>query len=128
MELEDVAERDRLIECAVESGATAVVTRAWVAGVLGMASSLPASLSGPAAAAMPLAEYVVSMPCFSCRNLRPAIDLRVVRLCDACLSEIYAATDRAALVGVEGGERDGAASSSTTAPPASRALDAPTTS
>jgi ParB family chromosome partitioning protein len=110
MELEDVGERDRLIECAVESGATASVTRAWVAGVLGMASSLPVELSSRVAAALPLAEYVVHMPCFACRQSQPAIDLRVVRICDGCLQEIYAASDRASVGVAEGGGVNGPAS------------------
>jgi ParB/RepB/Spo0J family partition protein len=88
MELEDIPERDRLIGCAIESGATAIVTRAWVAGVLGMAAYLPDEMSSRSAAAMPLAEYVVRMPCFCCREESPAIDLRIARICDRCIADI----------------------------------------
>ncbi len=103
MELEDTLERDRLIACAIDSGATATVTRAWVAGVLGMASHMPEELSSKSSAAMPLAEYVVRMPCFACRVAFPALDLRVVRICDGCLDEIGQAVaqveDRAGIGG-----------------------------
>jgi ParB/RepB/Spo0J family partition protein len=95
MELEDVAERDRLIGCAIESGATAVVTRTWVAGVLGMAASMPEELSLRSLASMPLVEYVVKMPCFSCREERVALDLRLARICDSCIEEITHATAEA---------------------------------
>ncbi len=102
MDIEDEPERDRLLSCAIESGATAVVTRSWAAGVLGMAVYMPDELSKRSSSAMPLAEYVVRMPCFGCREERPAIDLRVVRICDPCIDEI---TREAAALAQRTGER-----------------------
>jgi len=91
IEIGDTVERDRLLTCAIESGATAAVTRQWAAGVMGVAGDGMEGHSATARALLPLAEYVVYMPCFACRQSLPAVDLRVVRICDPCLVELHAA-------------------------------------
>lgn len=88
IEIPDEVERDRLIGCAIDGGATAAVTRQWAAGVMGMACNGLEGNSASARAIAPLAEYIVFMPCFGCRESKPAVDLRVVRICDPCLDEI----------------------------------------
>jgi len=93
LEIGDVVERDRLLECAISSGATAAVTRQWVAGVLGQPGESLDGASAAARAVLPLGEYMVHMPCFSCREVRPAVDLRVVRICDPCLDEVGTAAE-----------------------------------
>lgn len=92
MEVEDEGERDRLIACAVESGATAAVTRAWLAGWRGEQYSSGRELSARSQAAMELADYVVMMPCWCCRESHKAVDLRFVRLCDPCLDVLSGRT------------------------------------
>ena len=88
LDIEDEVERDRLLGCAIDSGATASVTRQWAAGVMGVAGDGLEDARGVTRALLPLAEYVVHMPCFVCRVTQPAPDLRVVRVCDGCLVEI----------------------------------------
>jgi predicted RNA-binding protein with PUA domain len=41
-----------------------------------------------AQASMGMADVVVSMPCYVCEQVQPAIDLRIVRVCDACVSDL----------------------------------------
>lgn len=103
MAIGDTGERDRLIECAVESGATAAVTRVWAAGVAGEAAPVDGSESARSRAAMPVAEYVVEMPCFGCRVMRPALQLRFIRVCDGCLNALGPMADVSSIE-VEQGE------------------------
>jgi ParB/RepB/Spo0J family partition protein len=102
VDLADAAERDRLLTCAIDSGATARVTEQWAAGVRGEASEPLDGARGSTRALLPLGEYVVHMPCFCCRESQPAIALRVVRVCDPCLDDIGAAAAAPAVSGGSG--------------------------
>jgi hypothetical protein len=88
MEIEDRQERDRLLHVAIESGANGTVTRSWAASVAGEAAAAPEGMRSGSQAKLDLAQYVVHMPCFSCRQIQPALDLRVVRICDPCLDAL----------------------------------------
>jgi ParB/RepB/Spo0J family partition protein len=96
MEIENVVERDRLIGCAIDGGASASVTRLWAAQAQGMASQNPDTMGVRAQAMIPLGDVVVNMPCFCCRESRSAFDLQVVRICRPCLVELDAAAASAA--------------------------------
>jgi ParB family chromosome partitioning protein len=88
MEITEEAERDRLIRCAVEGGATAAVTRSWVASMRGEIAEGMEGHGARAQASMRIADVVVSMPCYVCEEVQPAIDLRIVRVCDRCVADL----------------------------------------
>lgn len=91
VELEDEQERARLIRCAVEGGATEVVTRSWAASYRGEAAAGVDGESQRSQSAMPLVDVTVHMPCFLCDVKVPAIDLRILRVCDPCIDALPAA-------------------------------------
>lgn len=91
MDIDNAMERDRLIQCAIDGGASAAVTRSWAAQAQGMAAQNPDTMGSRAQAMMPLGDVVVNMPCFSCRESRSAFDLQVVRICRPCLVDLDAA-------------------------------------
>jgi len=88
IEIVDTAERDRLIRCAVEGGATESVTRGWVASMRGELADNLDGVSARAAAASDLGAVVVTMPCYVCEDRHPAMDLRIARVCDACVQQL----------------------------------------
>lgn len=88
MAIENAGERDRLIQCAIDGGASENVTRSWAAQAQGMAAQNPDTMGSKAAAILPLGDVLVNMPCFSCREPRSAFDLQVVRICRECLVEL----------------------------------------
>jgi ParB/RepB/Spo0J family partition protein len=100
MEIEDAKERDRLIACAIEGGASANVTRIWAQQARGYASNPPEGLGTRDSMMVGIGDVVVSMPCFSCREKRDAMSLQIVRICRPCISELEAAALRG---GVEAG-------------------------
>jgi ParB family transcriptional regulator, chromosome partitioning protein len=91
MEVEDVTERDRLLACAIDSGATAQVTRVWAQQARGFASTAPEGLSGRSSALLGVGDVVVSMPCYSCRVPKDAFSLQVLRVCRECIADMEAA-------------------------------------
>lgn len=90
MEIEDERERDRLVACAIDSGATSAVTLVWAQQARGLPSGSPELLSGRSAALLGVGDVVVHMPCYSCREPRDAFSLQVLRVCRACLAELEA--------------------------------------
>lgn len=103
MEIEDAVERDRLLACAIEGGASANVTRIWAQQARGFASPGPEGLSNRDAMMVGVGDVVVSMPCFSCREKRDAMSLQIVRICRACIGELEAAALAAGGAGGNGG-------------------------
>jgi ParB/RepB/Spo0J family partition protein len=85
MEIDNEVERDRLLVCAIDAGATAAVTRGWAAQALGFASASPETLSGRSAALVGLNDVAVHMPCFACRVPQDAFKLQVLRVCRPCI-------------------------------------------
>jgi hypothetical protein len=83
-----------------------------------MAAYLPVELSSRAQASLPLAEVIVTMPCFVCTDRKPALDLRIVRVCDECLRLVHASA-QAMMVGegVVGGGAEAAPSGGPASPP-----------
>lgn len=112
MDIENASERDRLIQCAIDGGASQAVTRSWAAQAQGMAAQNPDTMGSRAQAMMPLGDVVVNMPCFACREQRSAFDLQIVRICRPCLVELDAAANGAG----NGSPASGAASASTVPP------------
>jgi len=88
MDVTDEAERDRLIRCAVEGGATEAVTRSWAASMRGEIAEGVEGHGVRAQASMRMADVVVSMPCYVCEAVQPAVDLRIVRVCDGCVADL----------------------------------------
>jgi ParB family chromosome partitioning protein len=88
MEVNDQVERDRLIRCAVDGGATEAVTRSWVASMHGELSDSLDGRGAQAHASYQLADLVVMMPCYVCEVKIPAIDLRIMRVCDGCVQDL----------------------------------------
>ncbi len=88
MEIENEVERDRLLGCAIEGGATANVTRIWAQQARGFASPGPEGLSARDQALVTVGDVVVSMPCYSCRQNIDAMALQIVRICRPCISEL----------------------------------------
>jgi ParB family chromosome partitioning protein len=84
MDITDEAERDRLIRCAVEGGATEAVTRSWAASMRGEIADGVDGEGARSRASMQLVDLVVSMPCFACEQRLPSMDLRILRVCDPC--------------------------------------------
>lgn len=88
MDIENEVERDRLIVCAIDAGATAQLTRAWAAQAQGYASDSPEAMGPRSRSMFAIGDVVVSMPCFSCRENRDAFSLQVVRICRPCLDDL----------------------------------------
>lgn len=88
MEIENQVERNRLLECAISAGATAQVTRTWAAQAQGMASTSPETMGANARTMLPIGDVVVSMPCWSCKQPKPALSLDVVRICRPCVQDV----------------------------------------
>lgn len=86
MEIDDQVERDRLLVCAIDAGATAQVTRSWAQQARGFASDSPEGMTGRSAALVGLQDVVVNMPCFCCREPRDAFSLQVLRVCRPCIA------------------------------------------
>ena len=88
MEIENEVERDRLLLCAIEGGATAAVTRMWAQQAQGFPTAGPEGLSSRSQALVGLGDVSVHMPCFSCREPRDALSLQIIRMCRQCLEDI----------------------------------------
>jgi len=88
MEIENELERDRLIACAIDAGATGAVTRTWAMQAQGLASDSPETMGSRSRALLPLGGVQVFMPCYSCREPREAFGLEVVRICRPCLEDL----------------------------------------
>lgn len=82
--IENEVERDRLLACAIDSGATAAVTTVWAQQAQGFASAAPEGMSGRSQALMGVGDVVVHMPCYVCREPRDAFSLQVLRVCGSC--------------------------------------------
>lgn len=96
MDIEDATERDRLLACAIDAGATAAVTRVWAQQAQGFASPSTEGLSGRSAAMVGIGDVVVSMPCYSCRETKDAFSLQVLRVCRPCIAELESAASQPA--------------------------------
>jgi ParB family transcriptional regulator, chromosome partitioning protein len=96
MDIENEAERNRLLEVAITSGATSAVTRTWAQQAAGMASMSPETMGARSQLLAPLNSVTVSMPCWSCRVPHDAIGLAVVRICRECVEEVEQQALRAA--------------------------------
>lgn len=94
MEIDNIVERDRLISCAVDAGASAQVTRSWAQQAQGYASDSPEMMSAKGRILAPLGGVQVFMPCYSCREPREAFGLEVVRICRPCLEDLENAVGR----------------------------------
>lgn len=88
MEITNEVERDRLLICAIDAGATAAVTRQWASQALGFASASPDGLSGRDAALVGLNDVTVHMPCFVCRAPHDGFTLQVLRVCRPCIETL----------------------------------------
>lgn len=93
LDIEDAADRDRLLECAVQSGANAQVTASWAAAAQGVAAPALDGARPYRQTQAELAAYVVKMPCFWCRNEFPGLELRVLRMCGVCVEGAESARD-----------------------------------
>lgn len=96
MEIENVTERDRLLECAIDGGATAAVTKQWALAAQGFAQAPTEGLSAKGQALVGLVDVTVQMPCFSCREPRDALSLQILRICKPCLTDLSEAAANAA--------------------------------
>jgi len=96
MQVENPVERDRLLSCAIEAGATSAVTRSWAMQAQGLASDSPETMGSRSRALLPLGGVQVFMPCYSCREQREAFGLEVVRICRPCLEDLENAVKQAA--------------------------------
>lgn len=94
--IENEVERDRLLACAIDSGATAAVTETWARQAQGFATAAPEGLSGRSQALIGVGDVVVSMPCFCCREPRDAFSLQVLRVCRGCVEMLESAGREAA--------------------------------
>jgi ParB family chromosome partitioning protein len=96
MDIENEVERNRLLACAIDAGATAELTRTWARQAQGYATDSPEVMGSRSRAMLAIGDVVVSMPCFSCRQARDAFSLQVVRICQPCLDELESAVPPAA--------------------------------
>jgi len=104
LEIENIVERDRLLGCAIDAGATSAVTRAWAQQANGQFSDGAESMSGRSRALLPLGNVQVLMRCYSCREQKDAFSLGVLRVCRPCIEELEnAATAVGAVVGAATG-------------------------
>lgn len=107
MDVDNEVERDRLLGCAIEAGATSAVTRTWALQAAGMASDSPETMGGRTRALLPLNNVTVSMPCWSCRDQRDAMSLAVVRICRGCIEDVERQiSERGAVVGAPPAPRE----------------------
>lgn len=83
-EVEDEAERRRLLEFAIGNGASAQVTRYWADQWLSTRAMVDATASPPVTQGNGAQSPVAMYPCGTCGHATPIPALRVLHLCETC--------------------------------------------
>jgi ParB family chromosome partitioning protein len=84
----EVAYREHLVRCAMDSGATARTTAAWLQAWEAMKPADEAVTEGPVGQAVHAMPLLPEAPCFVCESAHRTDELSYVLICGRCMAEI----------------------------------------